>query len=90
MRRLDIGLYLDEGGRPAGIKLFSDGKTDERLTTDSMGQFHFTKWQYFPDSGWKVSVSMALSAQASHELTKVVRMIVGRGGEPSGPDKEEG
>lgn len=75
MRKLDVGLYLDEGGRPAGIELFSDGKVDERLTCDSMGQFHFTRWRSF-ESGWKVDASLALTAQASHELTKVVRAIV--------------
>jgi hypothetical protein len=76
MRKLDIGLYLDEGGEPAGIKLFSDGKLDERLTTDSMGQFHFTRWRNFPDIGWKVDASMALTMQGSHELTRVIRNIV--------------
>lgn len=74
LRKLDVGLYLDEAGQPAGIKLFSNGNVDERLTTDTMGQFHFTRWRHF-ETGWKVDSSMLLSMQATRALTAFIRSI---------------
>jgi hypothetical protein len=78
LREHDVGLYLDDRNQPAGIKLFSDGKIEERLTTDSMGQFHLTRWQLFTDGesgGWKVVTSMMLTVQGSQGLVRFLRNI---------------
>jgi len=68
LREKDIGLYLDDAKQPAGIRLFSTSAIDERLATDSLGQFHFTRWRKFGEAGWKVDFSFVLSAQATRGL----------------------
>lgn len=92
LRDQDIGLYLDDDKQPAGIKLFSTSAIDERLATDSLGQFHFTRWRKFGDVGWKVDFSFTLSAQATHGLIRFLRTFTSTpaDGEPeTGPEPEK-
>ena len=75
-RRADsaAGPHLDVNGSPAGVRLFSNAHLDERMTTDSVGQIHLTRWKFYAKFGWKMEASIALTAAASNELMRVMLM----------------
>ena len=66
------GPHLDASGAPGGVRLFSNAHMDERMTTDSVGQLHLTRWRFYARFGWKMEASISLSAAASNALMRVM------------------